>query len=185
MKYSDTELAWAYLARVAEGPCAPLADLIAHVGPEYAAEVIRNKDVLPDALERKVRARREWDCAVDDLDSAHANGFRLLTPDQPEWPKEQLAVFNYDAVHARQEHDNAAYAPYALWVKGDIDVLQCAAVAVVGSRHPSTEGKQITTELSAEVAAEGVGIVSGLACGVDGIAHRLSLIHISEPTRPY
>ena len=50
MKYSDTELAWAYLARVAEGPCAPLADLIAHVGPEYAAEVIRNKDVLPDAL---------------------------------------------------------------------------------------------------------------------------------------
>ena len=136
MKYSDTELAWAYLARVAEGPCAPLADLIAHVGPEYAAEVIRNKDVLPDALERKVRARREWDCAVDDLDSAHANGFRLLTPDQPEWPKEQLAVFNYDAVHARQEHDNAAYAPYALWVKGDIDVLQCAAVAVVGSRHP-------------------------------------------------
>lgn len=175
MKYSDTELAWAYLARVAEGPCAPLADLIAHVGPEYAAEVIRNKDVLPDALERKVRARREWDCAVDDLDSAHANGFRLLTPDQPEWPKEQLAVFNYDAVHARQEHDNAAYAPYALWVKGDIDVLQCAAVAVVGSRHPFTEGKQITTELSAEVAAEGVGIVSGLACGVDGIAHRTAL----------
>ncbi len=43
-------------------------------------------------------------------------------------------------------------------------------VAIVGSRHVSSYGREITRELAERLASRGVGIVSGLALGVDGIA---------------
>ena len=181
MTQTTTQEAWAYLSRVVEGPCAPLADLIAELGPEETAYVIRHNDHLPEVLEHRVRARRDWDCAQEDLQCAKANGFRLLTPDMPEWPSAHLAGFCYSAMYARQARDTAAWAPYALWIKGNIDILHCLSVAVVGSRHPSTEGKRITATLCAEIAAENVGLVSGLACGVDGIAHQTA-VQLGAPT---
>jgi len=48
-------------------------------------------------------------------------------------------------------------------------------VAVVGSRNVTPYGKQITRQLTAELAERGVVIVSGLALGVDGIAHEACL----------
>jgi len=48
-------------------------------------------------------------------------------------------------------------------------------VAIVGSRGVSTYGRQITAQLATELAQRGVVIVSGLALGVDGIAHQACL----------
>ena len=48
-------------------------------------------------------------------------------------------------------------------------------VAVVGSRRPTAYGKQITYQITHELAKAGVVIVSGLALGIDGIAHRAAL----------
>lgn len=48
-------------------------------------------------------------------------------------------------------------------------------VAIVGSRKVSTYGEAVTAKLASELAAHGVVIVSGLAIGVDGIAHRAAL----------
>lgn len=56
-----------------------------------------------------------------------------------------------------------------------------AVLAVVGSRHPSTDGKRVTATLCAEIAAENIGLISGLACGVDGIAHQTA-VHLGTPT---
>jgi DNA processing protein len=49
------------------------------------------------------------------------------------------------------------------------------SVSIVGSRAVTTYGKQVTARLSSELAEQGIVIVSGLALGVDGIAHTACL----------
>lgn len=64
-----------------------------------------------------------------------------------------------------------------LFIKGQ-DIRKFAklpTIAVVGSRRVSPYGKHITEKLTSELAADGVVIVSGLALGVDSIAHQAAL----------
>jgi len=65
--------------------------------------------------------------------------------------------------------------PAALFVRGDVDALLEPAVAVVGARSCSAYGAQVSRTLARELAAVGLVVVSGLARGVDGEAHRGAL----------
>jgi len=67
--------------------------------------------------------------------------------------------------------------PKELFIKGcDIRKLaKLPAIAVVGSRRVSAYGKHITEKLTSELAGDGVVIISGLALGVDSIAHQAAL----------
>ncbi|CAN5185859.1 hypothetical protein BH18ACT12_BH18ACT12_17910 [soil metagenome] len=58
---------------------------------------------------------------------------------------------------------------------GDRDLLSQAAVAIVGARACSPYGSQVARMLGRELAAAGIVVVSGLARGVDGEAHRGAL----------
>lgn len=51
-------------------------------------------------------------------------------------------------------------------------VVNSPSVAIVGSRRPTAYGKEVTATLSRELATKGITIVSGLAFGVDSIAHQ-------------
>ena len=66
-------------------------------------------------------------------------------------------------------------APPLLWVRGNPDVLDRTAVAIVGSRAASPMSTEIAHVLARDLSAHGVVIVSGLARGIDGAAHRGSL----------
>jgi len=74
---------------------------------------------------------------------------------------------------------NAADAPWALIGRGDpgfLDGLEpYAAVTVVGARRATSYGREIARELGRELAAAGMVVVSGLAFGIDGCAHRGAL----------
>jgi DNA processing protein len=66
--------------------------------------------------------------------------------------------------------------PIALYVRGDLDAAcHRPCLAVVGSRRCSTYGANAATSLARDLAGEGVTIVSGLARGIDGAAHRGAL----------
>jgi DNA processing protein len=65
--------------------------------------------------------------------------------------------------------------PAALYVRGDVGALAVASVAVVGARSCSAYGAQVARSLARDLAGTGVVIVSGLARGVDGEAHRGAL----------
>ena len=65
--------------------------------------------------------------------------------------------------------------PPVLYVKGEILPSDERAVAVVGTRGPTTYGREAAAALTRELSQHGITIVSGLARGVDGIAHRTAL----------
>ena len=65
--------------------------------------------------------------------------------------------------------------PRRLYVRGRPDLLPEPTVAVVGARSCSPYGAQVARELARELAAAGVVVVSGLARGIDGEAHRGAL----------
>ena len=65
--------------------------------------------------------------------------------------------------------------PPVLYIRGEYLPDDLFAVAIVGTRRVTAYGRQITEELSSFLAANGITVVSGLARGVDSIAHQTAL----------
>jgi DNA processing protein len=62
--------------------------------------------------------------------------------------------------------------PPLLWVRGNPDAIGGVSVAIVGSRRASAYGLQVAERLARDLADRGIVVVSGLARGADGAAHR-------------
>lgn len=69
----------------------------------------------------------------------------------------------------------APQPPLALYVKGDVAALQKPFVALVGTRRATAYGRETARRLAHDLAQAGWGVVSGLAVGIDGEAHRGAL----------
>lgn len=65
--------------------------------------------------------------------------------------------------------------PPVLYYRGDIRPQDEWSVAVVGTRKPTSYGREAASKLSRELASAGITVVSGLALGIDGVAHRAAL----------
>ena len=65
--------------------------------------------------------------------------------------------------------------PPVLYIRGDYLPDDLFAVAIVGTRRVTPYGRQITEELSAYLATNGITVISGLARGVDAIAHQTAV----------
>ncbi len=61
--------------------------------------------------------------------------------------------------------------PYLLYAKGNLDCLKMPMISIVGSRKFTPYGQQMTTNFAKELSQAGFCIVSGLALGIDAIAH--------------
>lgn len=66
--------------------------------------------------------------------------------------------------------------PTLLYVVGRVELLDQAAVAVVGSRNPTAQGVQNAERFAASLTQAGLSITSGLALGIDAAAHRGALV---------
>lgn len=65
--------------------------------------------------------------------------------------------------------------PFVLFVKGKLVKEDILAVGIVGTRYPSSYGREVTERVSSDLAVSGITIVSGMARGVDSVAHRSAL----------
>jgi DNA processing protein len=72
-------------------------------------------------------------------------------------------------------------APILLYYKGNADLNSRRIVSVIGTRTPTEYGKRMVEQLLRELAVYGPLVISGLAYGIDGIAHAAALKH-SLPT---
>ncbi|WP_158750716.1 DNA-processing protein DprA [Acidobacterium sp. S8] len=98
--------------------------------------------------------------ANDELEAMQKSGAAFLTYSDPDYPERLREIFD---------------APVLLWVRGDVSLLAKAAIAVVGTRHPSPYGSGMAEMLSRDLAGRGVVILSGMARGVDTAAHKGAL----------
>lgn len=71
---------------------------------------------------------------------------------------------------------NISDAPFVLYYKGNISSSDSNSVAIVGTRKMTSYGKEVTERFSSELASFGVSIISGLARGIDTIAHKSALL---------
>ena len=83
--------------------------------------------------------------------------------------------FPPDSLPYAQIITSIANPPKRLWLRGKLPPQRLPTIAIVGTRKPTPYGKEITYKLSYELARKGVVIISGLALGVDGIAHQAAL----------
>jgi DNA processing protein len=65
--------------------------------------------------------------------------------------------------------------PERLWVRGKVLKRDSCAVAIVGSRHMSDYGAKMARRFAGELAKNGVTVVSGMAKGIDGVAHQAAI----------
>ena len=87
-------------------------------------------------------------------------GLYLVTPNDSEYP----------ALLAE-----CADRPPFLFVRGDLKHLETTTLSIVGTRKPSLDGQRAAAEFSAGAADAAICVVSGLALGIDGIAHDAAL----------
>lgn len=97
---------------------------------------------------------------------------------QVEWEKLEkeniLAVALTDPKYPallKQIPDN----PYIIYMKGDLACLDLPLIAIVGSRKLTEYGNRVTRGFAKELAANNICVVSGLAFGIDAMAHRGAL----------
>ena len=120
-------------------------------------------------------------CAVDGIGLEIARAIRDQT--DREWATKQLAACHELGVQLLCLNEKAypdllrqTYAPPPiLFLLGDVNLLSQPAVAIVGSRANSPYGKDAARHLATGLANAGVVVVSGLALGIDGHAHRGAL----------
>lgn len=65
--------------------------------------------------------------------------------------------------------------PKVLYLKGNIDLLNKPSIAIVGSRKATFYGKWVAEKISRELSKLGICIISGMALGIDAIAHKGAL----------
>jgi DNA processing protein len=98
--------------------------------------------------------------AADLIERGRESGIRPLTAIDEVYP-------------ARLKHVDPR--PPVLWAAGDPAAWEATTVGVVGTRRPSGYGRAAAEEIGDELGRAGVSVVSGLAIGVDAIAHESSL----------
>lgn len=119
---------------------------------------------LPELARRGGRAKSVKVCpqadAEREIEALEAAGARLIARGEPDYPPMLAEI---DA------------APPLISVLGDSGMFCRRAIAVVGSRNASLNGRRFAEHISAELGAVGFVVVSGMARGIDTAAHRGAL----------
>lgn len=66
-------------------------------------------------------------------------------------------------------------APKTIYYRGQLPSERQPTVAIVGTRRPTSYGREVALGLASSLAKKGIAIISGLALGIDSIAHRAAL----------
>ncbi len=111
------------------------------------------------SLENLLSARQQLDLTAE-WQRVERSKFRVLTWADEDYP---VALLGVDA------------PPPVLYVDGTLDERDAWAIALVGTRRATAYGREVAHKLATELARHGVTLVSGLALGIDTIAHKAAL----------
>ena len=157
---TDTDrLDWLRLIRTPSVGPRLFIDLIERFGSPTTAI-----DALPEIARRAKGKRRLAAPPIADIEAELAHlqvtGGRMIALCEPEYPEPLAAI---------------ADPPPVLFVRGDTALLHRPILAIVGARNASSNGRRFAEEIARDLGEAGYVVVSGLARGVDGAAHRGAL----------
>lgn len=115
---------------------------------------------IPAAVAQTIHSGQPLSAAARELANTQANGCRLLTWDEPQYPARLREIYD---------------PPPLLYVKGNTELLNRHMISIVGARRPTPYGNQMAERLARDLAARGLMITSGLARGIDASAHKGAL----------
>ncbi|HOW27653.1 MAG TPA: DNA-processing protein DprA [Elusimicrobiota bacterium] len=156
-----------------------LLNMCPEVGPARFRTILERFGTIADALDRPAKeweALEEWGPSLgrrlhqscektralldQELDEIERTDTRILLMTDPDYPSMLKSLTD---------------APPVLYVRGQFKTRDAWAVAVVGTRNPSPYGTAVAERLAREMAEAGVTSVSGLARGIDTVAHSIAL----------
>jgi DNA processing protein len=162
MRPSDEDYAWLTLSRTPGLDAAVLGSALVHAGS--AAALVRADDRWREHAAMSASAREYLRHPAP----PNAAELRWL-----EGTRHHLVPFTdpkYPRLLSELDH-----RPIALYAAGNLEALGEPQLAAVGSRNPTRPGFDTAFELARALAERGLGIVSGLASGIDTAAHRGAL----------
>ncbi len=141
-----------------------LARLIERCGSVEAAWHANPGDLIAAGMDGKIgtallEARRTLDLDAE-MERVAQAGAHLLTIADPQYPALLAQI---------------PASPPLLYVRGALSNTDEWAVAVVGTRAPTSYGREATRRIVTDLAASGTTVVSGLAVGIDTVAHTAAL----------
>ena len=138
--------------------------LLAHFGDVEAAWHAPSTELERTGLDRRALSNLLTVRSGTDLNSEVARltalGVSVLTWESENYPPRLLQIAN---------------PPPVLYIRGNLLPQDEWAVAVVGTRRATTYGKEVTRRLAGGLARNGITVVSGLARGIDSVAHQAAL----------
>jgi DNA processing protein len=154
-------LAFARVRGIGAARLAKLREGFGSLAAAWAADEAALRDAGLDA--RSLAALIATRPGVDpekELALVEKAGVQVLTWDDPAYP-----------TLLREVHQ----APPCLWIKGRLDEADALAVAIVGTRAPTVYGKDAAARFATQLAQSKITVVSGLARGIDAVAHTAAL----------
>jgi DNA processing protein len=121
---------------------------------------------LPGSVAQTISSGCTFEDAAEQQNKMRAAGARLITIASSEFPGLLREIYD---------------PPVVLFARGDVGLLKRTLLGVVGTRRPTPYGMAAGERLSADLAAAGLVITSGMARGIDTAAHRGAL-SVKMPT---
>ena len=167
---TDRGVCAAALASLPRAGARRLHRLLAGRDPAEVWDGVGRGLIPADCGDEVLRASWRRHAAEFDLDDLASDLDRL----------DAWATTPLDAAHPARLADDIDPAP-VIFRRGSLPAPAAPAVAIVGTRRCSPTGRSFSAELGAGLAAAGVTVVSGLALGIDGAAHRGALSAAGAP----
>ena len=125
------------------------------------SDLMKEKKALtPSLLVSQSNAEKYLDDAISRINKSHINNFDVIVAGTSDYIEKLNDLENPIPV---------------LYFQGNLDYLQTKSVAIVGSRNPSLDGKKRAYKLVKELVQNDFTIVSGLAAGIDTVAHEAAI----------
>jgi DNA processing protein len=163
----DARAAWAVLASVEGLGPVGLVDLVGAHGGAAAVLAAASRPGAEAAIARTLGSRAGRHLATRVVDAVRDRRAILESIRDAD-----LAILTLDDAVYPERLRRIELPPPVLFVRGTTDALSAdRCVAVVGTRRPTDAGRSVAARLAGTVARTGAVVASGLAAGIDGVAH--------------
>lgn len=154
---------WLWLSGMEELSRSRLRKLLEYFGTPCDIYMAGDKDImpfLPEPLKAGWNKKKDLDAVIRLKEKLEADKITFLYYGHPMYPEKFMQMPD---------------APFSLFLKGRLPGRGSKNIAIIGARNATVYGKELAGYFAKKLAQHGVGVISGLAAGIDGAGHRGAL----------